>query len=408
MIKNIDVIFWVEHKDRELESYKEVSKILKDKYNLNSIIMSNFFHSYYLWFYKARIYIFNNLNNNIGWPDGFLWETYGDSVKYISHRWEQNLFPVNYKFRAPKYDFEKRNVNLFCWDNKFKEYLVSHGVEEKNVKVVGNIANNILWNMQDKKNQFRGMFAKEFSLDLDRQWLFMPMNYNWAFITQDAIDHKVRGGYDKEIAKEYNMYSKKSINKFILFIDEISKKYNYEIIIRPHPSITNDEYINLFNKILGCIPENIIINKEYSVREWITASDIIGSSWSTSVFDAFNIGKKAFYFTPYERANWLNTYWLDSVPNIKDIEGFNIFITNKNKLKIIHAEDAGSLEKFADKIYKLLPKNKPQIKKLNIKYAKNLVKYLIKNMLCKYFKCRFIMKWQTYDWFNIIKVSKTK
>ena len=130
MFKKVDVILWVEHKDRELDSYKEVAKILKEKYNLSSIIISNFFHSYYLFFYKPKLVIWNNLTNNKGWPDGFMWEVYGDTITYVSHRWEQMITPIGEKFKSPYTDFEREKVKFFVWNRYFREYLIQHKVQK--------------------------------------------------------------------------------------------------------------------------------------------------------------------------------------------------------------------------------------------------------------------------------------
>ena len=108
MFKKVDVIFQVEHVDRELEAYEAVAKYLKKNYGITSIITSNMFHSYYFYFYKPKLVILNNLTNNVGWPEGYLWETYGKNIKYCSHRWEQYLTPYGFKFRAPKKKFEKK------------------------------------------------------------------------------------------------------------------------------------------------------------------------------------------------------------------------------------------------------------------------------------------------------------
>jgi surface carbohydrate biosynthesis protein len=409
MIKNIDVIFWVEHKDRELECYKVIAQKLKNKYGLTSLIISNFFHSHYLWLYKAKVYIFNNLNNNIGWPDGFIWSTYRDSVVYISHRWEQNLFPINFEFKAPYNEFEKQKVKLFAWDEYFKEYLINYGVSANNISIVGNIASDILYKLQNNSYNLRYKLSKEFSLNITKQWLFLPMNFNWAFMDETTIINKIKNGYNEKVAHEYNEYSKKCLKEFIIFIEKVNKQHNFEIILRPHPSITPKNYINTFNNILGYIPSNILINKSYSVREWIIASDVIGSNWSTSVWDAYQIGKKSFYFSPYERPNWLNTYWLDSVDNIQNIKEFNEF---HNQDRIANSDyldtSMNSIDKFAYEIYSILPNNYPKIKLINIFYIKYLFKYYIKNTLCKYFRCKFIQEWQTYDWFDAIKIRKIK
>jgi len=396
MFKEVDVVLWVEHKDRELDSYKEIAKILKEKYNLSSIIISNFFHSYYLFLYRPKLVVWNNLTNNKGWPDGFIWEVYGKSIEYVSHRWEQLLSPVNFKFKAPQNDFEKEIVKLFVWDKEFKNYLLSYGVKKENIFIIGNIANNLLFNIKDKKEFFRDKLANEFSLDKNKEWLFLPMNYNWAFFSDEMVDSRIRSGYDKEIAIEYREYAKKSLREFILFIEKIK---NFEIILRPHPSITEDDYKKVFNEILGYIPKNIILNKSYSIREWIIASDIIGSSWSTSVYDAYKIGKKSFYFTPFSRPEWMNTYWMDEVKNIKNYDEFLKFLNEDNNLDL-KIENI-SLQNFAKQVYQLQKNKTPKPNYLkSIKYIKNLIKYFIKDKLCKYFNCFKVPKWQHYDYFE--------
>lgn len=405
MFKKVDVIFQVEHKDRELESYKAVANYLKENYEVTSLIISNMFHSYYFYLYKPKLVIWNNLSNNVGYPDGFMWETYKKGIKYISHRWEQNLSPYNFKFKAPREEFEKNEVILFAWDEEFKNYLIEYGVKKKNIKVVGNIANNLLYNMKSQKQVLKNRLSKEFNLNNNKEWIFLPLNFGWAFMSEEAINLRIKNGYDEKIAKEYKEFSQKCLKEFIYFIDKVAKNYDYEIILRPHPSITEANYIKQFKDILGYVPNNLIINKAYSIREWIIASDIIGSNWSTSVWDAYKIGKKSFYFTPYKRPEWLNTYWLDEVINIKSIEEFKAFINSKINYNELDNRDSQAIEKFSKEIVELLPKKYPKIQKFNLKYLKTAFKFFLKDLLCKYFKCKFIQKWQVYDWFDVIKVK---
>ena len=103
------------------------------------------------------------------------------------------------------------------------------------------------------------------------------------------------------------------------------------IIIRPHPSIGVESYIDLFNVRVGRVPENVRLTKCYTIREWIVASDVIGSSWSTSVWDAHLIGKPGFLFTPYSRPEWLDVWWNEDVPNFDHLSAQEIMSLLKNK-----------------------------------------------------------------------------
>ena len=103
---------------------------------------------------------------------GYIWDTYGNQVKYISHRWEQLVFPYKFKLVAPKNYFEKNEVIFFAWDEEFKKYLVNNGVRKENIKVVGNIANNILFDLQNNQNDLKNRLSSDFSINKNKEWLF--------------------------------------------------------------------------------------------------------------------------------------------------------------------------------------------------------------------------------------------
>ena len=391
MFKKVDVVLWVEHKDRELASYEEIAKILKEKYNLSTIIISNFFHSYYLFLYRPKLVIWNNLTNNRGWPDGFMWEVYGDSLVYVSHRWEQMITPIGEKFKAPYDDFEKQKVKFFVWNRWFKDYLVSHNVKKENVFITGKISNNLLYNLKSKQQEFREKFSKEFNLDINKKWLFFPMNYSWIYRDDKKIEHMISRGYDKDIAYKLRDYSLKSFEKFKEFLKSVDKS-KYEIILRPHPSITENDCQNK-------LTFKVKIIKHYSVREWIIASDIIITSWSTTIYDSYHIEKLSFRFLPYELPKWFVNKSLEVVPVIKNIkeleEKLDRYIFEETSL------DENALQTFAHKVFELQQnKNSTPNYFKSIKYIKNFIKYFVKDKLCKYFNCFKIPKWQHYDWFE--------
>jgi surface carbohydrate biosynthesis protein len=317
MFKEVDIIFFVEHKDREFESVKLIAEKLKGK-GKSSLILSVYFHVHYLNLYKAKTFVFPYLINQNDWPVSFVYRMYGDSAEYINMNWEQLLFPVNIEYKKPQDNFVKQKVKHIAWNNNFKDYLIKNGVSDENIKVTGNPANEVLYNLLDKKDEWRLKLVNEFSLDINKKWLFMPMNYAWAFSSDRLIQSKINKGYPEDKAWKHKKYSHKCLKKFIYFIEKLSKEYDYEIIIRPHPSITENDYKKVFDETIGYIPKNIYLNKAHSIREWIVSSDIVGSSWSTSVWDAYNVGKSVFLFTPYKRPEWLDVWWNNEVVNLND------------------------------------------------------------------------------------------
>ena len=394
-MKEVDVIFFIEHKDRELESIKLIANKLREK-GKKSLILSVYFHVHYLYLYKAKVFVFPYLINKNDWPVSLIYKMYGDSVEYVNMNWEQLISKVNEEYKKPQDNFVKNKVKHIAWDEHFKEYLLKYGVEKNNIIVTGNPANEILYNLLDKKSELREKLSQEFGLDKNKRWLFLPMNYGWAFSNDKLIQSKINKGYPKKIAWEYRKYSRKCLKNFVYFIREISKKYECEIIIRPHPSITEYDYRAVFIKEIKYIPKKVLLNKSYSIREWIIASDIIGSSWSTSVWDAYNIGKLVFLFSPYKRPEWLNVWWNNKVKNITNFSEFNMHELSKKDIKLKKGLDA--IETISNFILNLeknsvIPKKRKKIIfdiKSNIKIFKSFL--LEKNILN--------LKYLNYDYFR--------
>lgn len=319
MIKNVDVIIFVEHKDRELESIEKLSETLKES-GLKILVLSIHFHLHYLMFYKAKVYVFPYLINRHDWPCSLVYKMYGNSVRYLNLNWEQLLSKANIAYKKPQDEFVKNEVSHIAWNQNFKDYLILNGVRDGNVHITGNPANEILFEMTGEYDKWRQKLSMELGLNIQKKWIFFPMNYAWAFATDSKIKSKIAKGFPADVAWDYRAYSKKCLLEFIPFVNELSKNKHTEIIIRPHPTITESDYEAVFNTEIGFVPDNVLINKSYSIREWIVASDLIGSSWSTSVWDAYNIGKPAFLFNPYERPDWLHVWWNDTVCNISKVE----------------------------------------------------------------------------------------
>jgi len=87
------------------------------------------------------------------------------------------------------------------------------------------------------------------------------MNYGWAFHSDSVILKKIQQGYNKEVAFEYREFSRQCLMKFCYFIKELALTENFNIIIRPHPSISVEQYIEVFNSCVEGVLEKIIITK---------------------------------------------------------------------------------------------------------------------------------------------------
>jgi surface carbohydrate biosynthesis protein len=393
-MKKYDVVFFIEHKDRELESVKLVVETLRDL-GVSCVILSIYFHAYKLYSVQARLYVFPFVISEVDWPISIVHAMYGDRVNYLNMNWEQLLSRANINYKKPRTKFSQEKVKHITWDLNFKKHLLDCGVLESNIRVTGNPANSLLVSMLKRGEQWKEKLANEFGIDATKKIIFLPMNYAWAFASDSLIKAKIENGYPESEAWKYREYSHKCLKEFTYFIQKISLMGDYEVIIRPHPSISEEQYENVFISQLGFIPSNIFINKSYSIREWIIASDIVGSSWSTSVWDAYNIGKPVFLFTPHKVPDFIYVWWYDKVANIVDFDEDLLSIKEQEKV------ENDSVENISSFIVKIIHDTSiPLHKEVFPRTVKGFLKIVKSFMLDKRILPAGNLK---YDYFNIIK-----
>ncbi|THB65932.1 MAG: hypothetical protein D6B27_07755 [Gammaproteobacteria bacterium] len=316
----VDFLFLVEHEDRELSVVKEICKLLRNK-GFSSVVLSAEFHCHLFRCYKPQCVVFPYATDSDNWLVKFF-SAKKDSPAFVTLNWEQLLSNANKAFKRPRGELIQKHFYHLAWSDDFKSFLVESGVAKENVEVLGNPAVELLYRACQNNEYWNGKLRDSYYIAKDKKIVFLPMNYGWAFFSDGKIKAKIEMGYDKNVAWEYRDYSQKCLKAFVGFIHEVSKNTSLHLVIRPHPSISIEQYFEIFDNQGHDIRKvnNITLTKEYTIKEWIAASDVVGSSWSTSVWDAVCIGKNGFLYTPYDRPKWLETSWNNKVPNIDKAE----------------------------------------------------------------------------------------
>jgi len=311
--RECDVLFIIEHKDREFEIYNNVAKYLKSMFGLNSIILSRFYHAHLFPFIKTKSIVCATIMGLNDWPIASFTST-RSNIKYINANFEQYICEASADYKSPKDCFTRGSVFQLCWEQDFLDYLVSNKVQEDNVFITGRPLDSLIRRSTLNENlKFLNSLDSLPGYDIDKRTMFFPMNYGWAFMSESQIDERIKNGYNKETASKYKEYSRLCLQRFVSFIDEVQSLYGdeFNIVVRPHPSVHPQKY-----KDLDGWNNNIVVTHDYSIVEWLSISDIVGSSWSTTILDAKAINKLHFLFTPYERPSFLDVDWNHNVPNL--------------------------------------------------------------------------------------------
>jgi len=317
--KQCDFLFLLEHEDREGASIRRVVEKLEKKGKKVSVISLEF-HLFLMPKLAPSVVVIPYGFELHQWPINYLVKNFPNS-QFFSLNWEQLLTPINQFYKKPRDAFFRERVKHIAWSEDFKFFLTENGTLEDNISVTGNVHYELLAEDCAEKEQVKSYLAQRFNLDENKSWVFLPMNYSWAFISDNEIKGKIRKGYDSKNAWIYRDYASKCLSSFLYFLTSLSSKYSdYQFIVRPHPSISCEQYYRkAANKNLQ-FDENVFFSKDLTIREWIVAADIVGSSWSSSVWDAVNSGKKGFLFTPFDKPEWHTVWWEQYVTNYQGVE----------------------------------------------------------------------------------------
>lgn len=397
--KQYDFLFLIEHEDREGASIRRiVEKLEKDGKKVS--VLSLEFHLFLMSKIQPKVVVIPYGFELQQWPINYLVKQF-PSAQFFSLNWEQLLTPINQHYKKPRDAFFRERVKHIAWSERFKSFLTQNGVLEENVAVTGNVHYELL--VEDCKNKevLKNNLAGRFRLNDEKTWVFLPMNYAWAFISDNEIRGKISKGYDPKNAWVYKDYASKCLLLFLDFLASLSNRFpNLQFIVRPHPSISCEQYYKKAAEQGIQFGENILLTKEFTIREWIVASDIVGSSWSSSVWDAVNSGKKGFLFTPLEKPDWHTVWWEQYVINYKGIEEVDF---NALEYGAVRYEDSHSL-RASENIFVYLS----QV--LSRQYSDALVEHVdldFKDILVfKTKQLRAFLRYVSVKWFKAIGINK--
>jgi surface carbohydrate biosynthesis protein len=323
---NIDVLLFFEHRDRELEVIIEIAKILKYEYGLSVAIASTLYDRISApLFIIPKVIVFNS--------DGILmsifYAMYKNKVTYVNLNWEQMLSAFNKRYRKPRSPFSKSILKHCAWGENFKAFLKESGVNELNIFVTGKPSITLLRRKALNYIETRNIIARRFGLDKSLRWVFFPMTCLHAFFDDYHVKSFINDEIDEETAFERRDYVSNTLNvvlKWIALLEQKIINKNFIIIMRPHPAVSISQYKERFNKVIGYIPSYVYLYKDLTAHEWLVASDVCYTNYSSLALDAYSIGKPAYILEPAPFPHFLIYDWLDGFYRLKTQEDFCLSI----------------------------------------------------------------------------------
>lgn len=316
----IDIAFLYEKAVRELDVACIIKEMLRADYDLHvEIFQQNYQPEVTVTRFKPRVVVlpfcYQERSNSVfllGWRD----------ATFFNLTWEQLLYAGNAVAKTPRGEFALKHCIHHAWGETYANLLRQIGVPEQHIYVNGNPAYMLYREPYRRYYRDRASLALEHGLDPNKRWIFFPENYNWAFYDQATLDRFIKDGQGSADVHDLHTFSRRSFVEVMKWLQSVLQENNVEIILRPRPATSPTEFVEAAKNVLGSLPAGLFITQADTVREWILASDIVVSSYSTSIIEASLAGVPVYLLEPFPLPDLLVTEWQKYIPHLRSAGEF--------------------------------------------------------------------------------------
>jgi surface carbohydrate biosynthesis protein len=317
-MRNIDVLFLVEHVARELDAVACIIERLRSRFGIKSDVRNYYFDLFFsLQRYKPKIVVFPFFYG----ADHFYPVAYIErwpSAHIVNLGWEQVLQKVDVAMKTPRDAVAKTRVHHMCWSRQYRDFMSDNGVRPDKLHLTGNPVMQFYEPQYRKYFRSRAQIAEDYKLNSAKKWVLFPENYFFAFLPDKALK-SLAGHQNADLGhlKQSRAYCNESLKRLFEWTKELDRAEDPIFILRPRPATTEDAMIKFMYSVVTSPGRNVRIIKAGTAREWIMAADHIISSYSTTLIEAALAGKPVHMFSPVQRPEALESEWHHLVPKLK-------------------------------------------------------------------------------------------
>lgn len=293
----VDILFCIEHFDREIEVAVELTRLLCQQ-NLSVGIASTIFDVYEIANkIKPRVVVTASTafgKNSVG---SLLYERYGDAIKFVNLNYEQFISSWKGDYKSTNSQFAKDQQIQLVWGEYYKNILIKAGFEKQNIHITGRPHLKYLENKYYSTKSKSKQLLKSVGLDINKRTVFVALTDGLAFASPEKINYIINQGAIKDQLQESIKIVKRNLLELFRQIAKCDYQ-NVQFVLRPHPSVPVSKYENIFKLQLnlGQVPNNIAILKDYDAYTWLMISDTFVTNYSTLCIEAGALGVPTFAF----------------------------------------------------------------------------------------------------------------
>jgi surface carbohydrate biosynthesis protein len=314
-VKRVDICVLFERAAREIDVATAVAHVLSRRHGLTTEIVQQ---------YQARATIFGRIRPNVVVLPYAYHERYNNhfllrwrKAAFFNLTWEQLFYPGVAVAKMPRGEFAVRHVIHHAWSDAYADLLRAIDVPEQHIFVNGQPAYALYQEPYRRYFKPRSQIAQERGLDPARRWVFLPENYNWAFYDDAMLAELIRSGQPAAQVAAMRDVVTASFEAAMRWCAALARRSDVELIIRPRPATSPDQFRMRVEEVVGTLPPRLSITVSDTVREWILASDVVISSYSTSLIEAAVAGRPSFILEPVPWPEFLHNGWHALLPHLR-------------------------------------------------------------------------------------------
>jgi len=252
---------------------------------------------------------------------------------FFNFTWEQLFYSGNIKAKTPRGSFVTDHLIHHAWSDEYAGLLRRQGVPSERIFINGHPAYALYDEPYRRYFKQRSDLALQYGLDPSKKWIFFPENYNWAFYSQAMLQQMITDGQPPDQVFAMRDYAYRSFEAVIKWCETLAKRDGIELVIRPRPATLVEDFVARVLEVISALPDHMHILHQESVREWIMASDVVVSSYSTSLIEASIANKAIYILEPYPIPKSLRQDWHRLVPRVtSEVEFLNVCLNRSGRL----------------------------------------------------------------------------
>jgi hypothetical protein len=321
--RRVSVLWLMEHLGREMDASCAVVSLLRARYGVHvemrhiygdatllvrDVVPDVVVHPHFYFVKGARA----TEDYVACWPDAV----------HFNMAWEQIHYPANFTLKSPADAFTRERVLHHAWGEFHRRYLIGHGVPDSNIFVNGQPSYALYDEPYRGFVKTRCQLGDAYGLDPTARWIFVPENYRWAFLTDGRVSLFEGWGVNRAEALELRDFSRRSLATVLTWCADVARTPKLEVIFRARPVVGEDQMRAFVATVPGVAESRIRFLKRESVRDWILASDLVVSSYSTSLIEAALAGRPGLMVEPIPIPPALACDWYALVPSVTSLEEF--------------------------------------------------------------------------------------